>query len=161
MGGGGIGFSQLFPCPWAFSFPPQLDPAESPPPSVATFQPRNKNALSYILPSGVTWHEQIPSRGFGIPISLGGPTPSALHRPKQIWPSNGGVQIFPSPEGPSGYLWEFILSANLCAFKGIGEVFPEFAFLLPERQTFVLILKPCLFSGFGPRGRLLSKRQVL
>lgn len=123
VGGGGTGFSQLFACPGPFSFPPQRDPAESPPPSVAAFHPRNTNTLSYVLPSSVTWHEQIPSRGFRIPIPLGGSTPSALHKPKRIWPSHGGVRIFPLGRGLQviyGNLFYPQISANL---KGLERSF--------------------------------------
>lgn len=62
------------------------------------------------------------------------------------WGSPG----FPSPEGPAGYLWEFILSANLGEFTGIEEVFLDFPFLLPETQTISLSLRPCLFPVLGP-----------
>lgn len=56
-----------------------------------------------------------------------------------------GSPDFPSPEGPAGYLWEFILSENLGEFRGIAEVFLDFPFLLPEMQTISLRLGPCLF----------------
>lgn len=66
----------------------------------------------------------------------------------------GESRFFPLGRGLQVIYGNLFYPANLCEFKGIGEVFLDFPFLLPEMQTFRLW--PGVASSASPKSSELT-----
>lgn len=112
---GGIGFSPLFACPQPPKLPaPTRGPAD-PPSQVLPLRATGECALLHFA-FGCHLAPRDPPLGASESpfLKLGGPHPPRSTNFRDSGQAMAwGSPDFPSPEGPAGYLWEFILSANL------------------------------------------------